>query len=159
MNLVRLLIIILILLVGAAALTQLNPSSDGTTSSLMKGLENARSWFDKAPDKITGTVAGESETQVYKWKDKAGEWHFSNQPPPEGVASSVKIYRSDVNITQAPKATPEIKEQPSTAIPDTAAPLLPITNPERVKQFFDDAKNIQSLVNDRQQKIDQQSDH
>ena len=159
MNLIRLLIIILILLVGAAALTQLNPSSDGTTSSLMKGLENVRSWFDEAPDKITNTAAGESGTKVYKWKDKAGEWHFSNQPPSEGVTSSVKIYRSDVNITQAPAVTPKTKEQPSAAIPDTASPLLPITNPERVKQLFDDAKNIQNLVNDRQQTIDQQSGH
>jgi len=157
MNLIHLLIIILILLVGAAALTQLNPSADKTTPSLMKGLENVRSWFDEAPGKITGTVTGESETKVYKWKDKAGEWHFSNHPPPEGVASSVKVYRSDVNITQAPKAAPKPTDQPSAATPDTAVPLLPITDPARVKQLFDDAKNVQNLVNDRKQAIDQQS--
>ena len=150
MNLVRLLVVILILLVGAAALTQLNPSADKTASPLMKGLENVRSWFDTTPNKITKAVSEKSgaghETKVYKWKDKQGEWHFSNHPPAKDVASSIKIYRNDVNITQAPEPPPEPTEpaeQPS--IPNTAAPLLPITNPEAVKKLIDDAKKYSEL--------------
>ncbi len=162
MNLIRLLVVILILLVGAAALTQLNPSADKTASPLMKGLENVRSWFDTAPNKITKAVSEKSgddhETKVYKWKDKKGEWHFSNHPPAKDVASSIKIYRNDVNITQAPELPPEPTEpaeQPSTTIPDTASPLLPITNPEAVKKLIDDAKNIQNLMDNRQKTLEQ----
>jgi len=156
---IRLLIIILIVLVGAAALSGLNPSAEQSTNPLIKGLATVQSWFREAPiPKLPGT--DNSETSVYKWRDSSGEWHFSNQPPPAGVASSVKIYRSDINITQTPptpvKNEPEQPpEKKTTNIPETAAPLLPITNPERVKQLIKDAKNVQGLVDNRQQDLDQ----
>ncbi len=158
---IRLLIIILIVLVGAAALTQLNPSAEKSTNPIVKGLATIQSWFrgSSAP-KLPGM--SENETTVYKWQDDSGEWHFSNQPPPAGVDSSVKTYRSDINITQAPPPPPPIEnttEEPdkkTADIPQTASPLLPITDPERVKQLIDDAKNVQDLVNNRQQTLDAQ---
>ncbi|VAX04199.1 hypothetical protein MNBD_GAMMA19-481 [hydrothermal vent metagenome] len=160
---IRLLIIILIVLVGAAALTQLNPSAEKSTNPIIKGLATVQSWFrgSSAP-KLPGM--DENETTVYKWQDDSGEWHFSNQPPPAGVDSSVKTYRSDINITQAPPPPPPIEnttEEPdkkTADIPQTASPLLPITDPERVKQLIDDAKNVQGLVGNRQQALDAQID-
>ncbi len=159
---IRLLIIILIALVGAAALTELNPSAEKSTSPITKGLATVHSWFrgSSAP-KLPGM--DENETIVYKWQDDSGEWHFSNQPPPAGVTSSVKTYRSDINITQAPppppapvESTPEKPDKKTADIPQTASPLLPITDPERVKQLIDDAKNVRDLVGNRQQALDAQ---
>jgi hypothetical protein len=155
---IRLLIIILIVLVAAAALTQLNPSAEKTAKPLLEGIANVQSWFgDKPvaqqPDKPANTE------QVYKWQDASGEWHFSNQPPPEGVASSVKIYRTDANITQAVETPPEPASEPAATadIPQGAAPLLPITDPERVQQLVEDAKNVQKLMDQRVKDIDAQT--
>ncbi len=161
---IRLLIILLIVLVGAAALTELNPSAENSTNPIIKGLATVQSWFrGSSTPKLPGM--DENETTVYKWQDDSGEWHFSNQPPPVGVASSVKTYRSDINITQAPSpplppvenATKE-PDKKTADIPQTASPLLPITDPERVKQLIDDAKNVQNLVGNRQQTLDAQID-
>lgn len=161
MIMMRLLIVILIVVVGAAALSQLNPSAEKSTNPIINGLAAVQSWFRGASaPKQSGN---EKETTVYKWQDAEGAWQFSNQPPPAGVASSVTTYRSDTNITQPPPAPVEKKPEPAaeqaTAIPTTPAPLLPITDPERVKQLIDDAKNVQNLVNDRQSTLDKQIDH
>lgn len=160
MIMIRFLIIILIVLVGAAALTQLNPSAKETTNPILKGLANVRSWFVGSPaPKKPLAEKDENETKVYKWQDESGEWHFSNQPPPGGMTSSVETYRNDVNITQAPSPIEEEKPalaETGTDIPQTAAPLLPITDPERVQQLIEDAKNVQKLVDQRQQQIDEQ---
>lgn len=157
---IRFLIIILIVLVGAAALSELNPKAEQSTNPLLKGLAHVRSWFiDVSISKnIPLVTPDENETTVYKWQDDTGEWHFSGQPPPAGISSSVETYRSDVNLTQAPPPPVEAKPDPveNTAdIPSGSAALLPITDPERVKQLIEDAKNVQNLVNERQQNIEQ----
>jgi hypothetical protein len=162
MMMIRFLIIILIVLVGAAALTSLNPSAEDTTNPILKGLANVRSWFTCSPAPklpLPEVEKDENATKVYKWQDESGEWHFSNQPPPSGVASSVETYRSDVNITQAPPPPVEEKQEPAetdTEVPQTAVPLLPITDPERVQKLIEDAQNVQKLVDQRQEQIDQQ---
>lgn len=159
---IRILIVILIMLVGAAALTELNPQADKSTNPILRGLANVRSWFSHSEQLADSR---KKTTKVYKWQDKDGAWHFSNQPPPKGVASKVVTYRSDSNLTQAPKAPAEPAPtgpaaQPATTTPppaDSNLPLLPITDPERVKQLIDDAKNVQQLLDNRQQQIEQQS--
>lgn len=161
---IRLLIIIAIVLVGAAALTTLNPSADKSVNPIMKGLSTVRSWFTGASSSLESAakdplISGGKATQVYKWQDASGEWHFSNTPPPAGIKGSVETYRNDVNITQAVQppveVAPEPAEKVSTDIPGSASPLLPITDPDRVKQLIEDAKNVQNLVNDREKNIDQ----
>jgi hypothetical protein len=162
---IRFLIIILIVVVGAAALTTLNPSAEQSINPIIKGLNTVHSWLKQtpsvpeAPSKGSLTATDKNATQVHKWQDSAGEWHFSNQPPPAGIKGSIETYRNDVNITQAPpviEVVPEPAEQATDGIPTTALPLLPITDPDRVKKLIEDAKNVQKLVNDRQKNIDQQ---
>jgi len=166
---IRLLIIVLIVLVGAAALTTLNPAADKSLNPIMKGLASVRAWFSESATTVESTVKDpltsmdKNATKVYKWQDAAGEWHFSNQPPPAGIKGSVETYRSDVNVTQAPPVVevipePEVEAESkgkAEAIPDSAAPLMPITDPEKVKQLIEDAKNVQGLVDNRQKNIDQ----
>lgn len=158
----RLLIIIAIVLVGVAAFSHLNPSAQKSLQPLLDGLNTVKSWFNnKISDirKSGQTNDQTSGTTVYKWKDREGNWQFSNQPPPEDVASSVTVYHTDTNVTQAQKPPPLPSEESTTptnnAVPATPAPLLPYTNPERVKQLMDDAKNVQNIMDQRQQAIEQ----
>lgn len=141
----RLLIILLIVAIAGAVFYYSNTSDE--SSPLLRGLAEVRS--------LTREAAPEppAETTVYKWKDKNGEWHFSNQPPPEGVAAEITIYRSDVNVMPSPKADTSPEEKAANNPGDI--PLLPITDPARVKQLIDDAKNVQNLADERQQQIDQ----
>ena len=170
---IRIMIIIVIVLVGAAALTTLNPAADKSLNPLLKGLSTVRTNIDvwlngasarlesatKDPITAADNAIDKNATQVYKWQDDDGAWHFSSEPPPKGIKGSVETYRNDVNITQAAalpvEPAPEPEEKAASDIPTTASPLLPITDPDRVKKLINDAKNVQNLVNDRQQTIDQ----
>lgn len=144
----RLLIILIIAAIAGAVFFSI--SSDDVNSPLVRGLAKIQTLKKEAgPEPAT-------ETAVYKWQDKNGEWHFSNQPPPEGAAASVSIYRSDVNIVSAPAATPPPVEKTATTPNGDPAtpPLIPLADPGQVKQLIDDAKNVQNLMNDRQPQID-----
>jgi len=39
---------------------------------------------------------------VYKWQDKSGNWHLSNQPPPPGVPYQTQQYAHDTNVLPLP---------------------------------------------------------
>lgn len=148
----RLLIIFIIVAIAGAVFYGLNSKDSGDTP-LLRGLAKVQSLAKEAePEKP-------AETLVYKWQDKNGEWHFSNQPPPEGVASNVTTYRSDVNVMQAPKADQPPPQEKTTTAPGSDPadpPLIPLADPGRVKQLIDDAKNVQNLMDDRKRQIDQQ---
>ena len=99
----RILIITIIVLVGAAFLAPSNSYTDKVTNPILKGLREIHSYFR---DDLDLPLPVESTT-VYKWQDKDGKWQFSNHPPPEGVASKIKVYKGDENITTLPKPNPE----------------------------------------------------
>jgi hypothetical protein len=143
----RLLIILIIVAVAAAVFYGLNPADD-SQSPLLRGLAEIQSQHAAA-------TPPKPATTVYKWQDKSGQWHFSNQPPPPGTASSVKTYRADSNIMQAPPAAADAT--PADDPSDTA--LLPLTDPSRIKQLIHDAKNVQNLMDQRQQQLDDNVEH
>ncbi len=145
---IRILIIVLIVLIGVAALSHLNPSADKSVQPLMDGLSTIRSHMDNSISSPPGDDNRDTGKTVYKWQDAQGDWHFSNNPPPEGTASSVKTYRTDNATRFVTPKMPNTASQP-TAVPDGNIPLLPITDPTRVKQLIDDARNVQSLVDER----------
>ena len=37
-------------------------------------------------------------TTIYKWQDKSGAWHVSDQPPPKGTDYQVEKYARDTNV-------------------------------------------------------------
>ena len=54
---------------------------------------------------LTGT--GPTTTTFYKWRDAAGEWQLSDQPPPAGVDyETVEVHR-DQNLMPLP---PQLRE-------------------------------------------------
>jgi hypothetical protein len=148
---VRLLIIFLIAAIAAAVLYSLNPFGDKLSLSLPELPDTPSLDTDDEKARVT---------KVYKWQDKDGEWHFSNHPPAEGVARKVIIYRSDTNVIQSPKTSPKPAKpsQPSGEPETTASPLMPITDPDKVKKLMDDAKNIENLLQDRQEQMDKRID-
>ena len=37
-------------------------------------------------------------TRVYKWRDADGNWHITDEPPPEGTKFEKLEYQNDVNV-------------------------------------------------------------
>ena len=93
---IRLLLIIAFVVIGLAALSHLNPTARQSLQPIQTSLQSLRSWFKEtvssAPTpqaKPAGASTNVSSTKVYKWQEQNGQWQFSSEPPPAGVASSV----------------------------------------------------------------------
>lgn len=97
-------------------------------------------------------IKTEPETKtayLYKWRDDKGVMHYTSEKPTGEIKSleSIKI-SNDTNIIPANEnnSTPVNKtksiQTPSTELPSN------IYSPEGIKQLFDQAKNIQNLMDE-----------
>lgn len=95
---------------------------------------------------------------VYKWRNKRGELQFTSSPPPTDMEYTVKGYDPDTNLIQSVQIEVEEPEQEAKAeepqvknIFDAGSPY----SPERINKLFDDAENIQKLIDDRMKNFDE----
>ncbi|WP_126453946.1 DUF4124 domain-containing protein [Sulfuriflexus mobilis] len=81
----KLLLILLLLGLAAAVFFYLNPALRREATDLLKssGLQPA-------------------SMAVYKWRDTAGQWQYTQAPPPEGTPFERVEARSDVNVLPVP---------------------------------------------------------
>ena len=90
---------------------------------------------------------------IYKWTDANGNLQFSNNRPPEGVVYTHKGYDPNLNVIQAvetpattPEAVPEFESKKKvTNAKDIGSPY----SIERIEKLFEDANNIENLLNQR----------
>jgi hypothetical protein len=94
----------------------------------------------------------------YKWYDDKGNLHFTTEPPPPGVEYVVKGFDPNTNVIQAVKVKPNVDAKDAkVASPKQAAKVEEINNPysqDSIKKLFEDAQNIEKLLNDRAQKYE-----
>ena len=149
-----LIVLIIVLVAGAFFLAPDNPDDD--SPALLQGLSQIRSMTEGLGDAESNT------TTVYKWQDADGEWHFSNTPPPQGIASQVQTYRTDTNVIQAPRqqqkptAVPPPENNAPPSEPDPGIPGLP--SPAKAKKLLDDARAVQDLNDNRMDMLNRQID-
>ncbi len=43
--------------------------------------------------------------KAYRWRDKDGNWHVSDRPPPDGIEYEEVIYHRDTNVIPSDKLT------------------------------------------------------
>ncbi|MFT5506293.1 MAG: hypothetical protein ACI845_001574 [Gammaproteobacteria bacterium] len=96
----------------------------------------------------------EGKDIFYKWFDSEGNLQFTTSPPPEGVEFTVKGIDPNTNLIQAVK--PVVKEvesalgqQGQKGQSKSAKDIGNPYSPEKVEKLFDDAQNIEKLLNDR----------
>ncbi len=106
------------------------------------------------PDELSIDTQTNPEGMVYKWKDSHGTWQFSNEPPPEGILFTATVYDSNMNVIQAvetkrsvPKkdGIPQSSDKPVSSISDAGS----VYEPKKIEELFDDANNLESLLNNR----------
>ena len=109
------------------------------------------------PDQIIG---GSSDSvSVYKWKDAEGNWQFSDTPPDNQTAEQVLV---STNLNR--DLVPELKiSEPKKPASGGNATLIkkggisPTTvSPDKVTELIKDAKNVQNLMDQRQEQLDRQ---
>jgi len=81
----RLILLLLALVAGAAAFLYFYPESG---QRFLDGLHK--------PDFVKKT------DRIYKWRDKNGAWQLTDTPPPADIEYEVTDYREDVNVLPVP---------------------------------------------------------
>lgn len=103
------------------------------------------------------TISGSSEpstSHYYKWQDAEGNWQFSDDAP-EGIASDSVDVDTRANILEPFLGNTSPKpEQAKPAKPAVNLPTSPLVMPSQAKQLIEDAKNIDQLLENRQQELD-----
>ena len=108
--------------------------------------------FGKVEQLTPNIDIGGGKDLIYEWYDAAGNRNFSSEPPPEGVEYTVRGYDPNANVIQAVKLPEENEEE---GVGDAAEPIkkpgdgVNPYSPEAVEKLFEDAKNIEKLLNER----------
>lgn len=115
--------------------------------------------MDKIPSAFKGqssakgqsTAQSSAQAQVYRWQDKDGHWHFSDQEPKNGAAQVMKLDMSANIIESAKQAKPVAKEAPAAA---PTVPSIPVLSPTQAAKALEQAKQVQGLMDNRQRQLD-----
>lgn len=60
--------------------------------------------------------SSDDATTVYKWQDESGQWHYSNQPPPDSRAAET------ISINTGANVVPSHPPSGSETVPEQAVP-------------------------------------
>ena len=104
-----------------------------------------------------GDAMPREPAHVYRWQDDEGVWQFSDQPPEQMADLEMVELHPDRNLIQGLRTPEHESNAESIEAPDTSVnPLpLPTTVPmEDIPQLLEDAKQIQQLMQQRQQQLD-----
>ena len=105
-------------------------------------------------DKITAEEETK-ETYLYKWRDDKGIIHYTSEKPPTETKNleSIKI---DNQTNVVPAVSDNVPDNTANTEPAQQTSSLPSTNmpanvysPEGIKQLFEQAENVQNLMNEQ----------
>lgn len=104
-------------------------------------------------DQLPSLGSGEKKKTdiIYQWRDEKGDLHFTNSPPPEGIEYTAKGYDPNANLIQSidiKHDEPDPKVATDTQIGAPAKIGNPYS-PEKVEKLFNDARNVQKLLDER----------
>lgn len=106
-----------------------------------------------APEPVISSE--ETRQTYYKWKDENGRWHMGDEVPEGAEVTAVEIDTA-ANIIQSIKTPAKAaEEKEEVEQPSAVMPGIPMTvNPKDVGKLIDDAKNIQTLLDERNQRME-----
>ena len=120
------------------------------SSTFIQGVENA------VDEGVSISPPSSSSETIYKWQDDAGQWHYSATI--SDMNASVQTLKINPNVNVI--ASEPVKKVVHTASYSnkgkapaqnaTGTPISGMTSPGAIKQVFEDAKNVQSLLESRQ---------
>ncbi|GLQ33114.1 DUF4124 domain-containing protein [Litoribrevibacter albus] len=96
-------------------------------------------------------------TTVYKWKDKEGQWHFSDKPQ-DHVDNETLKYNPNANIIQSlakKEEESEVEVTPMKVPEPSAGPSLTTVPLTEVPELMDQAKQYQQLLDQRNKTLEQ----
>ncbi|MEM1262910.1 MAG: DUF4124 domain-containing protein [Pseudomonadota bacterium] len=103
-----------------------------------------------------GVDAMSDDVEIYRWQDENGQWHFSEEPP-AGIAAETMTIDPDTNMISLPALPEPLPAETAPDSGDAAAiqtqPPEGIPSAEDTRQLMEDVRNLQNVVNERDQQI------
>lgn len=101
------------------------------------------------------------KTRVYRWQDADGQWHYSDEPGPDGQSEMMYV-DPDVNRLAPPPPAPPAPSPASDRTTDNSdrpdIPIPLILNPGAVKGVIDETQAARDQVNERNAEIKRRID-
>jgi len=99
-----------------------------------------------------------SNSQMYKWQDAAGKWHYSDRPSDDFQTETVKVdaaYNQMKHI-ELPEGFGESKRKQAQTSEQEQQPSLPLTTAplEKVPDMLNDIERVQEKMDQRQRALD-----
>lgn len=120
---------------------------------MLDSMSQTGSSIQALPQNVGDSLGAQSRT-FYKWQDASGAWHYGEAPPSDAralEAISLKLTDNVVPSFQAPAPIESEEEEPETApSTDQAIPIESPYSPDQIKKLFEDAKQLQETLNQRQ---------
>ncbi|MDQ9092526.1 DUF4124 domain-containing protein [Pseudoalteromonas haloplanktis] len=100
--------------------------------------------------KVAASITSNSSSGaivIYKWQDKQGQWHYSDNPNPDGNSQQMLLDPNDITVVAAEDTA--ILKGSAKAAPDM--PLTPsgVYDPLVIKKLFEDAEQAKSALEQR----------
>lgn len=107
----------------------------------------------KVVEKVTSSTKP-STTVIFKWQDDTGQWHYSDQPNPNGNSEQVVLDPNDVTVVAAEDTSILKGSAKSGGTPLKKAPTSAY-DPIVIKKLFDDAEQVKSQLELRNNTLEQ----
>jgi hypothetical protein len=91
---------------------------------------------------------------IYQWHDSEGNIQFTTEPPPEGAEYQVRHFDPDTNVIQSVEVPSrevpvgEVGVDAEKTVESVAEDKNPYS-PENLKKIFEDARNVEKLLDQR----------
>ncbi len=109
-------------------------------------------------NQVKGAVVSTEPSTVYRWQDANGVWQFSDTPPEDMRHVQTVQVDPDRNLIKGLPPRQTEPEDPSGAESIVNSLPFPATIPMgEIPKLIEDAKNLQKLVDEREQRISEAS--
>lgn len=127
--------------------TQAVALSNNTLDEAVKLVTSAHS---NMVNKVKGDLS--SSTVIYKWQDQHGQWHYSDQPNPQGYSEKVILDPNDITVVEAEDTSILKGSAKSGELVVTQNPANAY-NPVVIKKLFDEAEQVKEKLAERNEQL------
>lgn len=141
-------------LVGITAAPFIVKKQDGTPYLTF---DEARQFTAKSVTETSQNVQDNAPTELYRWQDAQGNWHFSDKPSDQYSTSTLQVEAAinsmeDIELPEKVVASEKDQERfdptSGTSLPLTTAPL------DKVPDMLKEIERVKETMKERQKVLD-----
>lgn len=115
--------------------------------------------FLKPVTSVKESVLPTESKTLYRWQDEKGNWQYSDHPPQNNQAESIKVKHNinEMKTIDLPEGYQDKPKETERLDPtDNSGSSLPLTTApiEKVPEMLNQIDNFQQNLNDRQKQLD-----